>query len=131
MQRDWIHATYLSTSSIQNFSLAIVDLLMGHCDLALVRHLGVPAVLGYWSHQLVGGEALLTAASLPASHVPFVVGYTDEMSFFQRILNYAHRLAIRTEIWYATLTLGEIFVKVGPSHDLGHSQNLKPLLYFF
>ena len=105
MQRDWIHATYPSTSPIQNFSLAIVDLLMGHCDLALVRHLGVPAVLGYWSHQLVGGEALLTAASLPASHVPFVVGYTDEMSFFQRILNYAHRLAIRTEIWYAKLNL--------------------------
>ena len=103
--RDGIHATYLSTSSIQNFSLAIVDLLMGHCDLALVRHLGVPAVLGYWSHQLVGGEALLTAASLPASHVPFVVGYTDEMSFFQRIVNYAHRLAIRTEIWYAKRNL--------------------------
>ena len=99
MQRGGIHATYLSKSSIQNFRLAIVDLLMGHCDLALVRHLGVPAVLGYWSHQLVGGEALLTAASLPASHVPFVVGYTDEMNFFQRIVNYAHRLAIRTEIW--------------------------------
>ena len=87
---------------------------MGHCDLALVRHLGVPAVLGYWSHQLVGGEALLTAASLPASHVPFVVGYTDEMSFFQRILNYAHRLAIRTEIWYAKLNL---LIKQDPGRE--------------
>ena len=37
---------------MQNFSLAIVDLLMGHCDLALVRHIGIPAVLGYWSHQV-------------------------------------------------------------------------------
>ena len=89
---------HLSWLILQNFSLAIVDLLMGHCDLALVRHLGIPAVLGYWSHQLVGGEALLTAASLPASDVPFVVGYTDEMNFFQRIVNFAHRLAIRTEI---------------------------------
>ena len=85
--------------TFQNFSLAIVDLLMGHCDLALVRHLGIPAVLGYWSHQLVGGEALLTAASLPPSDVPSVVGYTHEMDFFQRIVNFAHWLAIRTEIW--------------------------------
>ena len=37
---------------MQNFSLVIVDLLMGHCDLALVRHIGIPAVLGYWSHQV-------------------------------------------------------------------------------
>ena len=46
----------------------------------------------------MGGEVLLTAASLPSSHVPFVVGFTDEMNFFQKMVNAAHKLAIWTEI---------------------------------
>ena len=36
-----------------NFTLAIVDLLWGHCNLALAHHLGIP-VVGYWNAVALG-----------------------------------------------------------------------------
>ena len=36
-----------------NFSVAIVDLLFGHCNVALASHLGIP-VIGFWNTVSLG-----------------------------------------------------------------------------
>ena len=70
----------------EKFDVAIVDLIYNECGLALANHLGLPSV-AYWAFSFAGGEAELTTAALPASHVPtFLSMLTHEMNFFERAL---------------------------------------------
>jgi len=75
------------TSFGEPYDVVIVDILANECGLALANHLGVP-VIAYWASVMNAGEILFYGAPYPASYVPAVVtGFTDRMTFFERLLN--------------------------------------------
>jgi len=77
-----------------NFTLAIVDLLWGHCNLALAHHLGIP-VVGFWNTVSLGPELLLTSSSQPSSYVPALISeFSPEMTFVERFANSFYKLGL-------------------------------------
>ena len=77
----------------EKFDLAIVDLLYNECSLALASHYLQIPVVGYWAFSFVNGEADYTTVSTPPSYIPtFMTGFTDEMSFYQRLINFSGKL---------------------------------------
>ena len=85
--------TLLRELKEEKFDLAIVDLLYNPCSLSLASHyLSVP-VVGYWAFSFVNGEADYTTVSTPPSYIPtFMTGLTDEMCFYQRLINFSGKL---------------------------------------
>jgi hypothetical protein len=82
-----------------HFNVAVVDLIYNECGLALAGHLGVPSV-GYWAFSLTSGEADLTAASTPPSHVPaFMSALSDQMTFSERTVNTFWKMGSLALMW--------------------------------
>lgn len=77
----------------EGFDLAIVDLLYNPCSLSLASHFLQIPVVGYWAFSFVNGEADYTTVSTPPSYIPtFMTGFTDEMNFYQRLVNFSGKL---------------------------------------
>ena len=85
--------TLLKELKEEEFDLAIVDLLYNPCSLSLVSHYLKIPVVGYWAFSFVNGEADYTTVSTPPSYIPtFMTGFTDEMSFHQRLINFGGKM---------------------------------------
>jgi len=76
-------------------TLALVDLIYNECGLALASNMSLPAV-GYWAFSFSSGEAEMSAASTPPSHVPvFLSELPDVMNFWQRTANVGNKIFAR------------------------------------
>ena len=72
------------------FDAAAMDLLYGECSLALAHDLGVPAV-GFWGSSPVSGQLHHTTLPSNPSFMPFIVtGFSDRMTFAERVVNTGH-----------------------------------------
>lgn len=70
------------------FHLAVVDLLVNECSLALAHSKGLP-VVGYWPCTFSGFQPHYTTAFNPPSATPMIAShFTDRMTFFQRLWNH-------------------------------------------
>ena len=88
---------------LEKFDLAIVDLLYNPCSLSLASHYLKVPVVGYWAFSFVNGEADYTTVSTPPSYIPtFMTGYTDNMTFYQRVINFFGKLFSHLVMYYHT-----------------------------
>jgi glucuronosyltransferase len=91
--------TLIEDMKRRKFDLAIVDLPANECALALTHYLSLPTV-GFWGLAFNSAETVMTTAYMPASHSPQIYsGFTSEMSFLQRLINFGmfigNHIAIR------------------------------------
>ena len=64
-----------------------MDLLYGECSLALAHTMNVP-VVGFWGASPASGMLhFITQPSNPSFMPFFVTGYSDHMSFLERVYN--------------------------------------------
>ena len=85
----------------EQFDLAVVDLLYNPCSLSLASHYLKLPVVGYWAFSFVNGEADYTTVSTPPSYIPtFMTGYTDDMNFYERIINFSGKIFSNLLMFY-------------------------------
>ena len=114
----------------EQYNVAIVDVVYNECALVLLHHLGIPAV-GYWAFPFSSGEADVTTAFLPPSHVPAgLSGYSDRMSFFQRFCNTLGYLAYRAVLWMQCNNIHHVAKKYYPDspHPMDLLKNMSGML---
>ncbi len=98
-----------------------MDLIYNECGLALAESLEIPSV-GYWAFSFSCGEAEMTTAATPPSHIPvsysleknhlgnrlsfsfqmFLSEQTDSMPFFGRLANFLNKVFARTLMYHHT-----------------------------
>ena len=95
------NVTLMEELAKEDFDLAIVDLLYNPCSLALAsEYLNLP-VVGYWAFSFVNGEADYTTVSTPPSYIPtFMTGFTDNMNFYERLINFSGKLFSNLLMYY-------------------------------
>ena len=93
--------TLMEELAQEDYDLAIVDLLYNPCSLALAsEYLKLP-VVGYWAFSFVNGEADYTTVSTPPSYIPtFMTGFTDNMNFYERLINFSGKLFSNLLMYY-------------------------------
>ena len=70
-----------------HYDAAAMDLLYGECSLALSRAMAVP-VVGFWAASPATGMLHFTTQPSNPSFMPFfVTGFSDRMSFAERLYN--------------------------------------------
>ena len=90
----------------EKFDLAIVDLLYNPCSLSLASHYLRLPVVGYWAFSFVNGEADYTTVSTPPSYIPtFMTGFTDDMNFYQRLINFSGKMFSQILMCYHTFIM--------------------------
>ena len=71
-----------------NFDVAIVDILVNGCGVALAKALELP-IASFWVYSFIGWDASLTPAqSLPSIVPTSFTGLPEEMSFLDRVQNF-------------------------------------------
>ena len=70
-----------------HYDAAAMDLLYGECSLALAHAMDVP-VVGFWAASPATGMLHFTTQPSNPSFMPFfVTGFSDRMSFVERVYN--------------------------------------------
>ena len=88
---------------LEQFDVALVDLVYNECGMALVESLSVPSV-GFWATSFTTGEPEFTTASIPACHIPTILsGMSQNMNFYERLLNFGFKALTRGIMWLHTL----------------------------
>ena len=101
--------TLLNELYTEKFDLAIVDLLYNPCSLSLAAHYLQLPVVGYWAFSFVNGEADYTTVSTPPSYIPtFMTGYTDDMNFYERIINFSGKIFSNVVMYYHSSVMDSI-----------------------
>ncbi len=95
----------------QRFDASVMDLMYCECSIVLMADMGVP-VVGFWAASPVAGHISHTTINANPTYVPyFITGYSNRMSFLQRVKNAFFNLSYHAmmsvafaelDIWYAS-----------------------------
>ena len=107
-------AQLLEQLTQEAYDVAIVDLVLNECSLALANRLGVP-VVGWGINPTVGPLEFSTLSSLPAITPIISSGLPVEMNFLQRTLNFLLKALSRLyQIYYTSCLDHQISKILGP-----------------
>ncbi|XP_076055067.1 UDP-glucuronosyltransferase 1A9-like [Oratosquilla oratoria] len=100
---------------LQNFTVAVVDLMANECSLAVAHHLGIPTV-AFWGLLFQGPEVSEMGIFVPPSVVPaFMSEFKPRMSFLERVWNSCMALAQRLILEYYFLIVNANIRRLVPS----------------
>ena len=101
-----LHPENLQRLEVEEYDVAIVDLMFNECGLALAHHLGLPSV-GYWAFSFAGGVQEFTTMEALPSFIPSMMSTMgSKMTFLQRTWNMLAKLLSRSFMLYHAYMTG-------------------------